>query len=159
MVSRVPFQPLLFYNSVILWLCWSGAGHYLMHILTGPFYPLFPLFSCTCCSPNYLDLFLSLSLVPALNIPSEVLYGSKVLSSGIPVMSPILLHTLLCEVPWGEPLSWLIVVGLTLPMGMITPVMHQDRVSGSSFCLGLFHLSLCLRAPLCLWTWTSNYVT
>ena len=26
-----------------------------------------------------------------------------------------------CEVPWGEPLRWLIMVGLTLPLGLITP--------------------------------------
>lgn len=54
----------------------------------------------------------------------------------------------------GETLSVLIMVGLTLPVGLITPVMDQARGSGSVLGLGywgLFYLPFCCRDPLCLW--------
>lgn len=45
------------------------------YVLTGPFYPLFPLFTCTCFSLDFPSHFLLLSWVPALKTPFKVLYG------------------------------------------------------------------------------------
>lgn len=56
-------------------LCWSSAGHYWTYVLTGLFYLLFHLFSCTCFSLDLSSLFLSLSLFPALNTLFKALYG------------------------------------------------------------------------------------
>lgn len=117
-------------------LLWSRTLQ--TYLLTSPylcetsiFYPLCPsVFPCSLFSkPPWPLPFPTFGSCPKLPIISPVQCQNAL--PWHPTSTPMLSGTpiLVCEVPWGEPLNSLIVLGLTLPVGLMTPVMHQGRGS------------------------------
>lgn len=95
-------------------LCWDRAGCSLnvitkatlsvmtshLFYTTSPFYPLSPLFSHACSSPNHLDPSLSPPLIPSLNMPWQIYHNHHTHFSCIPC------HVLQPCWWWPSALPW-----------------------------------------------------